>query len=31
MPTAATWLPRTAVRGPRSMCSPMTNIENATM
>ena len=22
MPTAATWLPRTAVRGPRSMCSP---------
>jgi hypothetical protein len=31
MPTAAIWLPRTAVRGPRSMCSPMMNIENATM
>ena len=31
MPTAATWLPRTAVRGPRSMCSPAMNIEKATM
>ncbi len=31
MPTAAIWLPRTAVRGPRSMCSPTMNIENATM
>ena len=31
MPTAATWLPRTAVRGPRSMCRPMMNIEKATM
>jgi hypothetical protein len=31
MPTAATWLPRTAVRGPRSMCRPAMNIEKATM
>ena len=31
MPTAATWLPRTAVRGPRSMCSPAMKSENATM
>ena len=31
MPTAATWLPRTAVRGPRSICSPTMNIEKATM
>ena len=31
MPPAATWLPRTAVRGPRSMCRPMMNIANATM
>ena len=31
IPTAATWLPRTAVRGPRSMCSPTMNIEKATM
>ena len=31
MPTAATWLPRTAVRGPRSMCRPMMNIAKATM
>ena len=31
MPTAATRLPRTAVRGPRSMCSPRMNSENATM
>ena len=30
-PTAATWLPRTAVRGPRSIRSPMMNIEKATM
>ena len=31
MPTAATWLPRTAVRGPRSMCSPAMKSEKATM
>jgi hypothetical protein len=31
MPTAATWLPRTAVRGPRSIRSPVMNSENATM
>ena len=31
MPTAATWLPRTAVRGPRSIRSPVMNIEKATM
>jgi hypothetical protein len=30
IPTAATWLPRTAVRGPRSMCRPAMNIANAT-
>jgi hypothetical protein len=31
IPTAATWLPRTAVRGPRSIRSPVMNIEKATM
>ena len=31
MPAAATWLPRTAVRGPRSMCSPRMKQLNATM
>src|SRR4051812_38706356 len=31
MPTAAIWLPRTAVRGPRSIRSPTMNIEKATM
>ena len=31
MPTAATWFPRTAVRGPRSIRSPVMNIEKATM
>ncbi len=31
MPTAAIWLPRTAVRGPRSIRSPVMNIEKATM
>ena len=31
MPTAATWLPRTAVRGPRSMRSPTMNRTKATM
>ena len=31
MPTAATWLPRTAVRGPRSMCRPMMKQLKATM
>ena len=31
IPTAATWLPRTAVRGPRSMCRPAMNIAKATM
>ena len=31
MPAAATRLPRTAVRGPRSMCSPTMKRLNATM
>ena len=31
MPTAAIWLPRTAVRGPRSIRSPVMNIAKATM
>jgi hypothetical protein len=31
MPTAAIWLPRTAVRGPRSIRSPTMNSAKATM
>jgi hypothetical protein len=31
MPTAAIWLPRTAVRGPRSILSPVMNRVKATM